>query len=208
MPKYPVTFLWVLAFSSFPRMGHLPRCFPQEHWVLFIQENNLCSVPSSRARQWEAGNTAECLTRYGWAQGARASPRSTWHPAGEDSSNEHECRVWLAPVEWSSLLGSAAVVPQAQQNKEWWHCSLLAQSNDSFMQHSWCYSQHVGRETCSVWVTALGSPVFVETRDLNSVPAFAPGLLCKSPAHAGLQHPGTVPGITFVLPLSTHCKVI
>lgn len=95
----PVTFLWALAFSSFSRMQHPPRCFPREHWILFIQQNNLCSVQSSWTWQWDTGSTAGSITRYGWPQGA------TWHPTGEDSSNEHEQGSWLAPEEWSSLLG-------------------------------------------------------------------------------------------------------
>lgn len=86
----PVTFLWALAFGSFPRMQHLPRCFPKEHWIPFLQQNNLCSVPSSRSWQLGTGHTAGSITRYGWPQGARASPKSTWHPTGEDSSNEQQ----------------------------------------------------------------------------------------------------------------------
>lgn len=43
--------------------------------------------------------------------------------------------------------------------------------------------------------------VELRPRNLNSVLAFARELLCKSPANAGLQQPGTAPGVIFVVTL-------
>lgn len=83
-------------------------------------------------------------------------------------------------------------------------CLHRANLGNSFMQHSWLQQPACVKGNLECVGGCLREPCLcgeMRSRDLNSVPAFATGLLSKSPAHIGLQHLGTAPGITFVLTL-------
>lgn len=83
-----------------------------------------------------------------------------------------------------------------------------ASLGNGFGQHSWLQQPARVKGNLECVGDCYREPCLcgeMRPRNLNSVPAFATGLLCKSPAHAGLQQPGTVAGITCVLTLSSLC---